>query len=144
MSKPPDTYFLLSPSGGEIFLTNTKVPHLGPIFRALSKKTIENFWGHTVVSLFSLPKSMAEGLKTPQKVGRPKKKRDRPSPIEGLEGRGDLNDFVRGSIWTLHTQGKSSRDIASSVRAAPSSVSAVISECKRGDFLRVPAEEWGS
>ena len=81
---------------------------------------------------------MAESLKTPNKRGRPKTKRDRPDPIRGFECHSDVNDFVRGAIWVLHTQGNSLLDIAAAVRVCNTTVGYVVNQCEDGDFLKPP------
>ena len=89
---------------------------------------------------------MAESPKTPNKGGRPKTKRGRPDHIRGFDCHPDVNDFVRGAIWVLHTQDLSLRDIAAAVRVCAATVGVVVEQCEKGEFLKQvttqPKECW--
>ena len=81
-------------------------------------------------------KVMAETLQTPKKAGRPKVKKDRPTPYAGFDGFTSVNNFVRGAIWLLHQQGKSNRDIEVALHVNHTTVGDVIQQCENGDFLK--------
>ena len=66
-------------------------------------------------------KVMAETLQTPKKAGRPKVKKDRPTPYAGFDGFTSVNNFVRGAIG-LHTHNSTVLD--------------VVKECEEGKFLK--------